>query len=161
MYRIEDKASAIKEIQRLLKINESGFYDTVTRDKVKDTQKQNGIEQTGIVDYTTFVKIVNDHKRSSDKIWNSNYLFLPDFPYRTTNIGSNITRINDALKIVLKDYRYDGIIPAGGYFGNDTVNAIRFLRKVFMLDDSDEIDEELMNRILYEIRGIELKNIYG
>ena len=65
--------------------------------------------------------------------------------------------INEALELVLKDYRYDGPLPKGRYLGQDTVGAVKFLRGVFKMPLSEEIDRGFLNRLLLERDAIETK----
>ena len=38
MYRIDDKAEAIKEVQKMLNLNQSGLFDKKTKDAVLNVQ---------------------------------------------------------------------------------------------------------------------------
>ena len=69
--------------------------------------------------------------------------------------------INDAISTILIDYRYEGVIPKGKYFGEETENGVKFIREVFKIDGLAEIDEILMNRILLERSAIEIKQKHG
>jgi hypothetical protein len=161
MYRIEDITSATKEIQRLLGINTTGNYDKKTRDEVLRIQTLHAIEQSGEVDYKTFTLIVDEHLSRENAIWNSDYLLAADFPYSEGDIGENVLRINEALSRVLVTYPYYGEMPRGKYFGSSTLSGVKFLQAVFGMEESEEIDEYFMNRILAELEGIEIKEKYG
>ena len=158
MYRIDDRISAIKELQRLLDLNQTGLFDKKTRDTVLKVQEKYNLKQTGIADYFTFTLIADEFREKKNNEWNSDYLFKPKFPYAKGDMGDNVGRINEALKIVLEDYVYEGIIPRGKYFGEDTLSAAKFLRKIFNMGSSDEIDEALMTRIMREREAIEIKS---
>lgn len=157
MYRIEEQTDAIKEVQRLLQINQTGFYDRKTQNAVLAIQAKNNIDQTGIVDYETFTAILSEfHLKKNEKIC-AHYLSNPKFPYSKGDMDDNVGLINQVLTIVLEDYEYEGLLPRGKYFGNDTENGTVYLRKIFSMGDSDKIDEAMMNRILVEKEAIELK----
>ncbi len=157
MYRIEDKVSAIKELQRLLDLKPTGLFDKNTREAVLRTQAKNNLDETGIVDYLTFTLIVEEYRNEKNKQWNSDYLFDPRFPYVMGDIGDNVLRINEALETVLRDYSYEGRMPRGKYLGDDTIGGVHFLQKIFNMSESDIIDEELMSRIMRERESIEIK----
>ena len=161
MYRIDDRISAIKELQRLLNINRTGFYDQKTRDTVLGIQAKYNLEQTGIVDYITFASITDEFREKNSNKWSSDYLFNPQFPYIKGDIGDNVGKINEALRIVLEDYVYEGTIPRGTFFDENTLSAAKFLRKIFNMESSDEIDEALMTRIMRERDAIEIKSNYS
>ena len=161
MYQIDDRISAVKELQRLLDMNQTGFYDQKTRDTVLGVQSKYNLEQTGIVDYITFTSIADEFREKNNNKWNSDYLFNPQFPYVKGDIGDNVGRINEALRIVLEDYVYEGTVPRGTFFDENTLSAAKFLRKIFNIESSDEIDEELMTRIMREREAIEIKSNYS
>jgi hypothetical protein len=161
MYRIEDNVSAIKEIQRLLGLNQTGYYDQETKTAVIGVQERNSISKSGIVDYITFSAAVKEYRDGKSNLWNSSYLFSPDFPFYEGDHGDNARRINEALTKVLRDFNYEGTLPRGAYLGKESMNGVKFLKNVWGLRESEEIDEKFMNRILFEIEGIEIKEKNG
>ena len=160
MYRIEDRVAAIKDLQKMLGVNRTGNYDKATVSAVKKVQEKYSVEKTTAVDYKTFLLIVKDYRDSKKRVWKGDFLFNPGFPYKKDDMGENVRRINEALSIVLSSYRYSDTLPRGAYLGEDSVAGVRFLQKLFGMDDNGMIDAELMNRILAEIEGIEIKEQY-
>lgn len=158
MYRIDNTSAAIKELQRLLRINQTTIYDQATRNAVLRIQNEQGLDQTGVADYQTFTAIVEKYHDYNSQIWNSDYLFNPKFPYILGDMDDNIGRINDVLSIVLKDYSYEGLLPKGTYYGDDTQNAAEYLRKIFKMQYFDGIDAKFMNRLLIEKNAIDIKD---
>jgi hypothetical protein len=158
MYRIDDKAEAIKEVQKLLNLNQTGLFDKKTKDAVLNVQSKYKLEETGVVDYQTFTLITEDYRNEKNNKWDSDYLFNPRFPYVIGDIGDNVLKINEAMEIVLADFSYEETIPKGKYLGVDTIKGVRFLRKIFNMNESDEIDEALMSRIMKEREHIEIKS---
>ena len=161
MYDIEDRVAALKEVQRLLSVNQTGVYDNNTRDAVKIIQAAYSYDNKDEVDYTTFTYILQEYLKREAKKVKTDYLFSPKFPYTESDLDENVRLINEALKIVLKDYAYEGNYPDGKYFGVNTINAVNFLRAIFRLTPMNEIDEEFLNRLLLEKNAIELKKKYG
>lgn len=161
MYRIEDTVSAIKEVQRLLRINESGIYDESTKNAVTNIQRKYNLSETGNVNYETFNAIVKEYRKEASRLNTSNYLFDPVFPYVLDDMDENVALINNAITLVLKDYRYEESLPSGKYLGKNTVDAVNFLQGVFKLPVSHEIDVTFLNRLLLEKKAIETKNKYS
>ena len=161
MYRIEDRISAIKEVQRLLRLNQTGIYDSATRNAVLKAQNDNSIEETGTVDYDTFEAIVREYRMKRAASATPGYLFTAKYPYVLNDMDENVEIINNALITVLKNYVYEGIIPSGRFLGKSTVDGSNFMRKIFGMPLSDEIDEAFVNRLLHEKKGIEIKTKYG
>ena len=161
MYQIENTPAAIKELQRLLRINQTSRYDRQTQNAVRDIQSRYGLTQTGIADYDTFNYILDEFHRYENMLWNSEYLFNPKFPYVEGDIGINVEIINNALAIILKDFFYEGLIPRGKFLSNESITAAKFLSEKFNYNISEEIDEALMNRILLELNAIEIKEKFS
>lgn len=161
MYQIENTSAAIKELQRLLRINQSSNYDLPTKNAVIKIQSKYGLEQTGITDYETFTSILDDFKKYKSQILGSEYLFTPAFPYIEGNMGINAERINSALAIVSKNFSYEGVLPSGKYINSKSISAAKYLQKIFSCDESEKIDEAFMKRLLIELKAIELKEKFS
>ena len=161
MYRINDTISAIKEIQRLLGINQTGNYDKATRKAVGNIQQRYSLPVTEVSDYLTFNALVKEYRASRESVWENNFLFSPSFPYVEGNIGDDVGRINDALSKVLFSYGYEGEIPKGKYFGKNTIDGMYFLQQIFGMQKSKEMNAAFMNRILLELDGIKIKELFG
>jgi hypothetical protein len=161
MYRIEDEISAIKEVQRLLGLKMSGIYDSATRNAVLDIQKRRGLPPSGVTDYRTFIMIVDEYRRKRNSVWDGNFLSSASFPFPEGSQGDNAGRINEALATVLKSYAYEGVIPRGKYIGQDTLSGVLFLNRIFGIGERDEIDEAFMNRLMLELKAIEIKDKYS
>lgn len=160
MYRIDDKDAAIKNVQRLLGVNETGFYDTFTENAVRNIQSEHSYDKSGKVDYKTFELIADEYKERKTSSSEANYLFAPSFPYVLYDMDENVRLIHSALKSVLKDYVYEEELPEGAFLGASTINAANFLRNIFGMALSDEIDEKFLNRLLLEKKAIEIKQKY-
>ena len=157
MYQIKNTSAAIKELQRLLRINQTSNYDLPTKNAVLKIQSKYGLEQTGISNYETFISILNEFHKYQSELWNSEYLFAPVFPYVEGDMGINAERINSALAIVSRNFSYEGPLPKGKYINSESITATEYLRRVFNYNDSKEIDEAFMNRLLIELKAIEIK----
>lgn len=157
MYRIDDTIASLKEVQRLLGINQTGVFDNRTRKAVADIQGKYSLDASDTVDYTTFNYIVKEYRRKKLQDKKTDYLFSAEFPYVINDIDPNVELINGALRYVLEDYTYEGIMPSGRFLGINTIDAANFLRQVFILPLSDQIDREFVNRLLIEKQAIEAK----
>lgn len=161
MYRIDDKNSAIKDAQRLLGINQTGFYDEQTKNAVKEIQSANSYDETGAIDYKTFELILEKFNEKRLFPEYQNYLFAPRFPYRLNDMGENVIAIHSALSAVLEDYVYEKDIPTGSFLGLATIDAANFMREIFGIPSSNEIDERFVSRLMLEKKAIEIKRKYG
>ena len=156
MYSIYDKNAAIRNIQRMLSVSQTGLYDSDTEKAVLVLQERYSLVANGTVDYNTFSAIVDNYKQ---KMYNKQnpYLLDPKYPYKYGDIGDSVLLINQVINYILRDYSFEGVLPRGIFFGKDTVNAVRFLRKVFMMSESDEVDTQFLNRALIEKDAIDVK----
>ena len=158
MYNIENRREAIKEVQRLLEINMTGDFDTRTSEAVKQHQSERNLEATGVVDYNTFLSLVESFRirpRLSEDA--KAILFSPSFPYSLGSQDDNVGRINSMLRDILSEYTVETKLPYGNYYNRDTVDAVLLLRKIFMMNTSTEIDEILFNRMVEERNSIQTK----
>lgn len=161
MYRIDDTVSALKEVQRLLNVNQTGIYDTSTKKAVEQIQLNYGLKRADVVNYKTFNAILAEYNKREMRELNSNYLFKPVFPYTIGDMDDNVGLINDALRLVLSDYVYEDAAPRGNYLNENTITASNFLRKIFKMDLSDQLDELFIKRLLLEKSAIEIKRKYS
>ena len=161
MYRIDDAVSALKEVQRLLNVNQTGIYDTSTKKAVEQIQLNYGLKRADVVNYKTFNAILSEYNKRKMRELNSNYLFNPIFPYTIGDMDDNVGLINDALRLVLADYVYEDAVPRGKYLSANTITASNFLRKIFKMDLSDQLDELFIKRLLLEKSAIETKRKYS
>ena len=161
MYRIDDTVSALKKVQRLLNVNQTGIYDTSTKKAVEQIQLNYGLKRADVVNYKTFNAILAEYNKREMRELNSNYLFKPVFPYTIGDMDDNVGLINDALRLVLSDYVYEDAAPRGNYLNENTITASNFLRKIFKMDLSDQLDELFIKRLLLEKSAIEIKRKYS
>lgn len=159
MYQIDDRVSAIKEVQRLLGLNQTGIYDTPTQKRVRVIQENYSLKQNDFVDYETFEVLRQEYRKGLKK--HSNYLFAPRYPYKIGDMDTNVSLIHSALSPVLKDYRYEGLIPSGSFLGESTIEAVNYLRNIFGMSSAPRIDELFIDRLLLEKRALEIKNKLG
>lgn len=68
--KIESKGSEVKTIQEYLHLLPDGIYGSLTEEAVKEFQKNNGLNVTGIVDDATFNKIKGSNLIKSKRIIN-------------------------------------------------------------------------------------------
>lgn len=154
MYYITERHNAIKTVQRFLGENQTGVYSEDTRNKVIAHQAENNIELSGVVDYETFNSLKEVYLKASTARDVS--VVFSGLPYKIGDMGTNIAIINAILTEVISEYTFESVPPNGSYYGNRTVDAVVRLREIFMLDYSQEIDEEFISRLLTEKNAINL-----
>ena len=166
MYRIEDTASAIKEIQHYLRtvtddihVVESGVTDDNTRNAVREFQKQYGIPQTGIVDYKTFTALRDEYDKAAlkDRVSEATIGYL-SFPVTRESSTREIYYINTKIQEILRYYGAEITQNVSAVFNSELEESIMILREIFQSDGDAVIDEDLYARIAGEHRSIKKEN---
>ena len=161
MYRITDKSAAIAEIQRLLNITQTKIHDKNTTNTVAEHQRSNNLPVTGIVNYETFISILERYKaRMLTEIPNTYFISQSLFPIKIGSLGSAVEHINILLKNILEEYNIDLKVPYGSYYGYDTTNAINTVSSIFNISATDGVTPELYNRMLIENKAIAIKKSF-
>ncbi len=155
MHFIENKSDAIKALQKMLDINQTGEYDNLTRSRVVNLQEKSSINPNGIVDYETHRAIYSayQHKIIKETAMSS-ILDNPAYPYKLGDFGENVEKINILINDIFIDYSIETPLPKGKYFGNDTEKAILRLREIFAMKLHPYIDEELFIRMIREKKSM-------
>lgn len=144
MYYITDKASYIRELQRLLGIRQSGRYDNVTRARVNEIKVREGLSADGAVDYAVFLLILDEYRkqRGSQSIYSS-YL-----PIKYGDIGEHVGYFNSLMTELLRGYSADVLKPRGRFFGKESIDAVRYFRTLYRIDpESEVIDPRLADML--------------
>ena len=165
MYKMNDKAAAIREIQMFLErlnllnsyIAPSGIYDEKTKAAVIKFQNLSNIKSTGVVDYITYSKLFESYTKVSkvQKIDN-NIGQNVVFPLRHGDYGEHIYAFNDILSKILNEYGIFHSLRRSMYFSEETEEAVRVLRKMFLMEEG-EADQLFYDRVLNELKIIRNK----
>ena len=164
MYNIQDKQEVTREIKRYLyevghalypmmkRTTVDGIFDAETGEVVRDYQKTKGLPINGTVDYLTFLALAEDYKRVCQDLTAQDAILTGDpFPIGRGAYSDDVRVINLLLHELSDEYRSLCPVNRGGYYSAYTAAAVRELRKIFMMDISDEVDKKLYNRMLTEI----------
>ena len=157
MYRIYDKAAAIREIQVYLReiadsdifIAPSGIYDDNTRRAIIDFQSEKGLEITGEVDKATFDLLFSEHliKKEKNEVPYS-------LPMKKGDMNDLLVNINRMMKKVLDYYGFTNRLATSSFYSNETARAVDLLRRVYQLENREEIDEIFYKRLIMDLRSI-------
>ena len=164
MYKIGDRAEAIREIQKNLaliyggNIFPTGIYDDETINGVKKIQEENGIEATGRVDLITFMKITDEaRKKVIVRSAEENSGHRVSFPVSFGDSYPEIAAINEALMLMLDHYGIEHSVRGGYYFGKKSADAAREARWVYGIADGETVDEELYERLRTDLEAIKIR----
>ena len=169
MYRINDKESAIREVQKYLKvvsepnvfISPSGVFDERTKLAVIDFQEKRGIFGSGVVDLITFDHLFTEYTllKRKDEIGKDTVGFI-QFPILPGAMTNGVYHINQMLTRLLDYYGVTHRLRPSAFFSEETRLAVRSLREIYMLEDIDIVDEILYSRIIDDINSISNFSIF-
>ena len=157
MYRLNDKKSAIRDVQQFLLVigqngdiphlSVDGFYSEETKEAVKEFQRLHSLEITGAVERYTFDKIYSEYL----KIINLDILCATEFdsgvfPMRLGDSGNSVAALNAIIREMSVFYR-DLPSVYGDFYSKDTESAIRLIQRYLRQNEDGETTEKLYNEI--------------
>ena len=163
MYRIFDKESAIREIQKYLyrlsdkykdipRVFPDGVWGDASREATLYFQRIFGLSPSGVVNNITFDRLYKEYR---------NILFHDDaekfpesassFPYKFGDRGCTVLKINHSLEELRKYYGDITSVRTNDFFSRDTEEAVRDIRSIFGLPGNPIVDISLFDRINKEL----------
>ena len=147
MYFLDDKKSYYKAIQRMLGVNQSGKWDKATIDAIYKTLRERDIDWNGVLDNGSFDMLRDIYR---DRARSSQYL-IQQIQLTIGEGGEGVEAINSLLSSVIRGYTVDLRPPKGRFISHDSIKAAKYLRQVYLLDDKDYIDSELIYYLNMEL----------
>ena len=162
MYRINDKTEAKRRVQNYLRavspgvfVAPSGVFDENTRLALIAFQEKMNLEPSGMVDLDTFemlfseYSLINMKKRVEESIPGAAH-----FPLSIGDMSEIIFSINNNLARMLDYYGIIHRLRASSFYSQETAQAVRELRRIYMLEDSENIDEIFYFRLINDLDSI-------
>lgn len=163
MYRVYDKKALTEQIQRFLmgiernadSVAPTGIFDERTKKSVSNFQRKNQLEITGIVDEATLELLYNQYlseklnKSIREKV--SAFILFPILPGSRSD---GLIQIHRAMATLLDYYGLTHRIRESNFYNEETKNGIYLLRKIYLLEEAELIDEELYFRIMNDLNSI-------
>ncbi len=166
MYRQENTAAAIERIQDYLyEIYQNGgisnptvrdgIYGEQTRTAVIEFQNRNGLEANGIVDLETFDALRASATAYKEKNEQDEYLYSQNgYPLRFGTSGADVDVLHALLRSI-SEYRRDlPPIPRSSYYSNETENAVRYMERVFLMNESGIVSAALFKRLENDLEAM-------
>ncbi len=162
MYNINDKSSAIRNIQKYLakiyegtlNVNENGLFDEKTIIALNKFQEENGLYVKASVDFSTFSAILDAYNKAiivGEMQKKNPHL---KFPLTRGMQGFEIYKINSMLGDILRHYSLFDYPPLVNYYSEETEKAVNEIRKIFNISKQNGIDEILYSRLEDELKSI-------
>ena len=159
MYRIDDKAAAIREIQKYLFtlhyftdripfVTIDGIYDAATGRAVRAYQALRDLPVTGTVDNVTFDRLYADYQRAALAL--SENAFIPPSTPLPVGIGSTgvgIRNLQALLNALLERYLTTVRTDVSGTFSYATEKAVNEIRRIYDLPTDGTVTYELFRKM--------------
>ena len=163
MYRINDRMSAITEVQNYLRlignpeifVAPTGVYDDNTLLSVKDFQAKNRLAETGKVDKETFDLMFSQFyiQNERDNVKRTLFSFIT-FPLLPGLMSDGMIHINKMMSDLLDYYGYTHYLRPNSFYSRQTAAAVKALRKIYVLEDLELIDESFYLRMVRDHNSI-------
>ena len=159
MYKQENTAAAIERIQSYLyEISKNGriadmtvidgIYGEQTRTAVIEFQRKSGLEASGIVDFETFEALRDSAALYKKQNAHPTHLYAKTgYPLRFGMSGADIDTLHALLRSIGEYRRELPPIPRTPYYSHETENAVRFMQRVFLMEESGIVTAELFERL--------------
>ena len=146
MYNINDKSSAIRNIQKYLAKIYEGTLNV----------NENGLYVKASVDFSTFSAISDAYNKATivGEMQKKNPHLR--FPITRGMQGFEIYKINSMLGDILRHYSLFDYPPLVNYYSEETEKAVNEIRKIFNISKQNGIDEILYSRLEDEIKSINI-----
>ncbi len=171
MYDINDKAAAVREIQRYLTelhynrediplIRIDGLFGEATRRAVTAFQRGAGIPETGAVDHRTWQALYKEYRRYLDERLARGRI-PPDLPLPATlgSGGEGVLNLQRMMNALGERYRLSIRTDLSGVYSYATEALASALRKIYRMQNGTGVTGELYGKMLrdygYPARGRE------
>lgn len=165
MYRLNDKAAAIREIQRFIllisdrseykipRVSIDGIYGEQTENAVRSFQELSGYEATGRVDNKTFDSLYSLYSAIlAEEEISSTMLEKDIFPLKAGMMGDTVNTLNVILAGLKETYFDITTVRKDAYFSKETESAISDMQKIFNVKQTGIVDAQLYQRLHKELR---------
>ena len=155
MYDINDKAGAVREIQRYLFtlhyftdeipfLTIDGVYGEDTRRAVASYQRLRGLARTGIVDSETFARLYADYSAAAIAL-DEGAKIPPDTPLPADvgRRGVGVRNLQYLLNALLARYENAVRSDVSGVYTYATRKAVNRLRGIYLMPEDGEVSHEL------------------
>ena len=159
MYEIDNKAAAIREIQKYLFtlhyfseripfVTIDGIYDAATRSAVRAYQALRDLPITGTVDGATFDMLYADYQKAALAL--SANAFIPPatpLPVGIGSTGAGIRNLQSLLNALLERYLTSVRTDVSGTFSYATEKAVNEIRRIYALPADGTVTNELFKKM--------------
>jgi len=174
MYRLDDTAAAVREIQKYMhtisdgitdsipRIAIDGIYGSETREAVRAFQEYYGLFESGVVDLITFNLLFSIFDKMRDERRIQDYVITDfGFPIKLGTQNADVAVIHILISELSESFDSIGDVGRGRYFSEKSEEAVQTIQDIFGMPKTGEVDKNLYERMMLELDAIKrLKEIY-
>ena len=161
MYDTKDISAAVRTVQgylyylhrvfpeRYLRVYTDGVYGNETRKAVENFQTLSGIVATGKVDLVTFERLYSEYLSAKTSMKESEF----GFPMKIGDLGRGVEELHLLLRELGEYYTELPRVMRSAYYSEQTRDAVNYMRGVFNLESTGEVDIILFERLKGEINA--------
>lgn len=165
MYTQNNTEAAIRRIQDYLYeihlfeeadylTERNGTYTDATQKAVAYFQKKQNLSPTGIVDFDTFKRLRDVYNDYSRKNAADDHLYdVSGYPLQFGSHGNDVEVLHALLRSLAENDKNFPPIPRSSYFSEETQAAIRYMQRVFLMEESGVVDAFLFDRLEKELNA--------
>ena len=163
MYTQNNTEAAIRRVQEYLYeihlyegadylTERNGTYTDATQKAVANFQKKKSLPSTGIVDLQTFESLRDIYEEYSRKNAADNCLYdAKGYPLHFGSRGNDVEVLHALLRSLSTYDENFPPIPRSSYFSEETQEAIRYMQRIFLMEESGIVDGFLFERLEKEL----------
>ena len=158
MYRFYDEKDKIREIQKYLFVTENGNYDERTSEAVRKVQSENNMEQTGKIDYDTFILIYLEYIEEKQRQMLKARFNDVDFPLKLNSYSEAVSVTNEMLIRLSRFYGIQTNLRYSDYYGRRTESVLEALADIYGIERKyGEIDRDMYEMLEKDFHTIKVR----
>ena len=163
MYRMNNKAAAVREIQRFLlvvaqrnmempHITVDGVYSEETAEAVRIFQRSREIDTTGKVDFETFQLLFSEAKEITENEERKGRVVSHEsFPLKLGSSGVAVASLNNLLRELSVYYPKSDKKPFGSFYSRDTYDWVILMQRQLLEEESGEVSLRFFDMLTEEL----------
>ena len=154
IYEIQKYLFVVGQELGLTHLSVDGFYSEETEYAVRELQRLHSLNETGVVDRNTFDMIYSEYDRiTKEKRNDEAAIYSTDRPMRIGSVGNAVSELNSVIRELSRFY-LDLPVPYGNFYSQDTENAVKILQRILRRSETGETTRELYSLLRDELGNL-------
>lgn len=132
-----------------------GQYDEPTRAAVREFQRIKRLNESGEVDIDTFNALYEAYSRAKDDLCALDYVVEgKPFPFGIGASGEDVRALNILINELTREHTDLKHVGTGSYYSSRTARSVSGLQRAYGLEESGAVDKNTYSRMLMELDAI-------